>query len=74
MSTMREVLCNTSPLLYLHPLGRLDLLLALYARVTIPEAVAFELHEGGRLGHAVPNVVSLAWIAVEKVEQAALLR
>jgi hypothetical protein len=26
MSTMRDVLCNTSPLLYLHQLGRLDLL------------------------------------------------
>lgn len=48
MSTMREVLCNTSPLLYLHQLGRLDLLPALYARITIPEAVVFELHEGGR--------------------------
>ena len=26
MSAMREVLCNTSPLYYLHQLGRLDLL------------------------------------------------
>lgn len=74
MSAMREVLCNTSPLLYLHQLGRLDLLPALYARITIPEAVAFELHEGGRLGHAVPDVEALAWIAIEKVEQAAMLR
>src|SRR5262245_7616892 len=74
MSTMREVLCNTSPLLYLHQLGRLDLLPALYVRVTIPAAVAFELHEGERLGHAVPSVEALAWIAVEKVEQAAILR
>jgi hypothetical protein len=74
MSTMREVLCNTSPLLYLHQLGRLDLLPALYTRITIPAAVAFELHEGGRLGHAVPNVEALAWIAIEKVEHAAILR
>jgi uncharacterized protein len=74
MSVMREVLCNTSPLLYLHQLGRLDLLPALYGRVTIPEAVVVELHEGRRLGHAVPDVDTLAWITVAKVEQAALLR
>jgi len=71
---MREVLCNTSPFLYRHQLGRLDLLPALYARVTIPEAVALELHEGGRLGHAVPKVEAFTWIAVENVEQAAILR
>ncbi|MGK3992627.1 hypothetical protein [Sorangium sp. So ce1024] len=37
---MRDVLCNTSPLLYLHQLGRIDLLPALYQRITIPEAVS----------------------------------
>ncbi|KYF59033.1 hypothetical protein BE08_07160 [Sorangium cellulosum] len=71
---MRDVLCNTSPLLYLHQLGRIDLLPALYQRITIPEAVAHELREGARLGHAVPRVEDLTWLAVEKVEHAALLR
>lgn len=71
---MREVLCNTSPLFYLHQLGLLDLLPALYARIIIPEAVSSELREGARLGHAVPVVDSLAWITIEKVEHAALLR
>jgi predicted nucleic acid-binding protein len=68
------VLCNTSPLLYLHQLGQLELLPALYQRITIPGAVAFELREGARLGHAVPATDVLPWIAVESVEQAALLR
>jgi predicted nucleic acid-binding protein len=68
------VLCNTSPLLYLHQLGRLELLPALYQRITIPGAVAFELREGARLGHAVPTVAALSWIAVENVDQAPLLR
>ncbi|MCC6558667.1 MAG: DUF3368 domain-containing protein [Polyangiaceae bacterium] len=74
MSATREVLCNTSPLFYLHQLQRLDLLPALYGRITIPDAVAEELRQGGRLGHAVPDVEALAWITIEKVEQAALLR
>lgn len=74
MSAMREVLCNTSPLYYLHQLGRVDLLPALYGRLTIPEAVAIELREGGRLGHGVPVVEALPWITVAHVEQAALLR
>lgn len=71
---MREVLSNTSPLVYLHQIGRMDLLPALYGRIIIPEAVAFELSEGARLGHAVPAVEALPWIAVEKVEKAALLQ
>ena len=53
---MRDVLCNTSPLLYLHQIRRLDLLPEFYQRVVIPEAVAVELREGARLGHAVPTV------------------
>jgi hypothetical protein len=71
---MREVLSNTSPLVYLHQLGRVDLLAALYGRIVIPEAVASELREGTRLGHAVPMVEALPWITVERVEQAALLQ
>jgi uncharacterized protein len=74
MSATRDVFCNTSPLYYLHQLGRLALLPSLYGRLTIPEAVVLELREGGRLGHAVPEVEALPWIRVAQVEQAALLR
>jgi uncharacterized protein len=71
---MREVLCNTSPLFYLHQLGRIDLLPALYGQIIVPGAVAFELREGGRLGHAVPDVETLPWLQIQQVEHAALLR
>lgn len=74
MSDTRDGLCNTSPLIYLHQLGRLDLLPALYERIIVPEAVALELSDGGRLGYAVPDVRTLAWVTVTPVERAALLR
>src|SRR5690606_28219409 len=35
-SSMREVVSNTSPLLYLHQLGSIHLLPALYSRVLVP--------------------------------------
>jgi len=58
-----EFICNTSPLQYLHQLGRLEVLLALTGRVIIPPAVAEELSKGGAAGWDVPDVgigVSLA--------------
>jgi hypothetical protein len=50
----RFVVSNTSPLLYLHQIGQLDLLRQLYGRVVVPEAVAKELARGAQLGIAVP--------------------
>ena len=52
----RLVVCNTSPLLYLHQVGRLDLLRDLYGRVQIPMAVRTELQAGAELGVSVPDV------------------
>lgn len=43
---MREVVSKTSPLLYLHQLGRLDLLPALYSMVLVPKSVVEELTAG----------------------------
>ncbi|MSP59464.1 MAG: hypothetical protein EXR72_03820 [Myxococcales bacterium] len=40
---MPEVVCNTSPLLYLHQLGQIDLLPRLYAEVIVPGAVLREI-------------------------------
>jgi len=47
---VRDVVTNTSPLLYLHQLGLLDLLPDLYERVVVPTAVLRELEEGAKLG------------------------
>ena len=47
---MREVVSNTSPLLYLHQLGSIDLLPALYPHVLVPASVVEELAAGRAAG------------------------
>jgi predicted nucleic acid-binding protein len=42
------VICNTSPLFYLHGLQNLTLLEKLYTRIVVPEAVVKELEAGRR--------------------------
>jgi uncharacterized protein len=64
---MPEVFANTTPLQYLHRLGRLDWLREFYRRVVIPEAVAAELDEGRRLGAKVPDVRAMPWIEVREL-------
>lgn len=50
----RLVIANTSPLFYLHQIGRLEVLRALYERIVIPPAVQAELAAGGQAGFAPP--------------------
>ena len=61
---MPEVFVNTTPLQYLHRLGRLDWLREFYGRVVVPGAVADELEAGRRLGAQVPDVAAFAWIEI----------
>lgn len=63
---MSEIICNTSPLQYLHQLGRLDLLERLAGNVVVPTAVASELAEGRRRGVDVPNPVLLPWVSLRE--------
>lgn len=70
---MRDVVTNTSPLLYLHQLGLLELLPRLYQRIVVPTAVVSELAEGGRTGYDVPAPATLSWVVVETVPGAAIL-
>jgi len=49
-----DVICNTSPLQYLHQIGQLELLPKLVSRVVVPTAVAKELAEGRRRGLDLP--------------------
>jgi predicted nucleic acid-binding protein len=70
---MREVVSNTSPLLYLHQLGSIDLLPALYAEVLVPMSVVDELSAGRAAGHDVPNVTALPWASVVSSPTLALL-
>jgi predicted nucleic acid-binding protein len=60
----REVISNTSPLLYLHQVGQLDLLHRLYGRIVIPPAVREELRIGAERGIATPNVSQIQWLEI----------
>jgi uncharacterized protein len=69
---LSEVICNTSPLQYLHQLGRLDLLPSLVSRVVVPTAVAAELAEGRRLGLDLPVPENLPWVKLREAKVAPL--
>jgi uncharacterized protein len=68
-----QVICNTSPLYYLHLVGKLDLLPSLYSRVRIPPAVRDELRAGQRKGVSAPEVEKLPWIEVQESVDRTLL-
>ena len=61
---MPEIICNTSPLQYLHQLGLLYILPALVGRVTVPPAVVVELVQGRAGGYDLPDPASLEWVSV----------
>ena len=58
---MPDVICNTSPLQYLHQIRHLELLPKLASRVIVPAAVAGELAEGRRRGLELPIPEQLPW-------------
>lgn len=61
---MPEVICNTSPLQYLHQIGHLSLLQALAPRVLVPEAVLIELQQGLKHGIDLPDITLHSWIEI----------
>lgn len=61
---MPEIICNTSPLQYLHQLGLLHLLPDLVGRVVVPSAVAGELSAGRAQGVDLPVPEKLEWITI----------
>lgn len=58
------IVSNTSPIFYLHRLGLLHILHNLYGAITIPEAVKYELDQGGLKGEDVPTLENFPWITV----------
>ncbi len=71
---MPDIICNTSPIQYLHQLGLLHLLPSLADRITIPTAVAEELDEGRRLGVSLPEVGTLPWVTIRSPRSMPVLR
>lgn len=63
---MPEYICNTSPLQYLHQLGRLEILPALVSQLIVPPAVVAELEIGRVGGYDLPDVGALPWVKVQK--------
>jgi predicted nucleic acid-binding protein len=68
-----EFICNTSPLQYLHQLGRLNLLPALTGGVVVPAAVARELEAGLAIGCDVPDLRGVPWVSVRQPAGAGVL-
>lgn len=62
---LREIVCDTSPLLYLHQIKQLELLEKLSDRVLAPPGVVSELEQGRAIGVDAPDPTKLDWIVVE---------
>jgi predicted nucleic acid-binding protein len=69
----RTVICNTSPLLYLHQVSRLELLHELYGDVKTTPAVKDELRVGHERGVDVPELSDIDWLSVEAPRSADIL-
>lgn len=63
---MPDIICNTSPLQYLHQVGSLGLLPALVERVIVPPAVVAEIAAGRAIHVDLPDISALEWIAVRR--------
>ena len=62
---MREAICDTSPIQYLHQIGCLYLLAEFYTLVIVPSAVADELEQGRARGIDLPDVHCLPWATIQ---------
>ena len=63
---MPEIICNTSPLQYLHQLNALHFLPALVTSITVPPAVQDELDAGRELGLDLPDLKIYEWVVVRR--------
>lgn len=70
---MRDVICNTSPLQYLHQADLLDILPELFESVQVPSAVVAELSEGRRRGIPLPALAEFSWVTERPIGNRSLL-
>jgi len=59
-----EVICNTSPLQYLHQIGQLSILPALAGSIIVPPSVQIELDAGMAKGLDLPKLENLSWVRI----------
>jgi predicted nucleic acid-binding protein len=62
------VICDTSPIQYLHQIGLLHLLAELYSQTLIPPAVADELERGRAIGIDLPGIRTVPWLKIQAPE------
>lgn len=60
------VIADSSPLIYLHHLGRLDLLPLIYSRVLVTPVVVAEINAGHAIGCEFPDLTAFTWVTVRK--------
>lgn len=65
---MRRVVSNTTPIISLLKIGKLNLLKELYCRIIIPYAVYKELERGKNKAYYL-NLAALDWIDIRKIER-----
>ena len=63
---MPNVICNTSPLQYLHQIGLLNLIPELYGhgQILIPQAVVDEINAGRHSNKNLPTLTDLSWAII----------
>ena len=62
---MPEIICNTSPLQYLHQIGQLSIIPALVGSIIVPPAVLIELDAGIAKGLDLPQPETLKWVRIQ---------
>jgi len=65
---VREAICDTSPIQYLHQIGLLHLLGEFYSRTLVPPAVVDELNRGRALAIDLPEILDVPWVRVQAPE------
>ncbi len=66
--TKKEIISNTGPLIALATIDRLDILNNLFEKVVVPEAVHYELLEGGSLQAGTSSYQQATWIKVQPLK------
>jgi predicted nucleic acid-binding protein len=60
-----EIICNTSPLQYLHQIGQLSIIPALVGSIIVPPAVLVELNAGIAKGLDLPQPEVYKWVRIQ---------
>jgi predicted nucleic acid-binding protein len=67
------VISNTSPVFYLHQIGRLEVLRDIYGTVIIPPGVERELEAGAAKGLDIPSISRTTWLEVQPLKSGSRL-